>query len=142
MLAGGGFGWRVLGGVGWMGAVRHFGGGGGVGWRRLAAGGWLMETSWGWRGAGWRLAGWRGSVGWRGLWLEGVLGGVGWMGAVGCGGGRLAVEGGLARRVFWGGLGGEGVLAGGCGRGWLEGWLGWGLERGRFEGGGGLGDWL
>ena len=34
------------------------------------------------------------------------------------------MEGGLSRRVFWGGLGGGGVLAGG---GWLEG-VGWGLE--------------
>ena len=62
-----------------------------------------METGWGWRGAGWRLAGWRG-----GCWLEGAL--AGW--------GRLAVEGGLARRVFWGGLGGA------------VGWRMWGLAGG------------
>ena len=53
-LAGGGFAWRVLGGVGWL-------------WRRAWPGVW---------GAGGGGVGWMGAVGWRvGCWLEGALAG-------------------------------------------------------------------
>ena len=98
MLAGwGGWLWRGA----WLGVLGGAGGGEGV----LAGGGWLEG------GNRLGLEGCWVEVG--GCWLEGAL--AGW--------GRLAVEGGLAGRVFWGGLGGEGVLAGGCGV-WLEGLAG------------------